>query len=98
MLNQTKVHQIKQNRKKLYEAWQKPTHAEIFDGWSNLSLRALRKTYESFNEINLFINNQSLIKEPEFIEIGSATGELYRYMKAFIQDFNTTVLMFLKLQ
>ena len=87
MLNQTKVHQIKQNRKKLYEAWQKPTHAEIFDGWSNLSLRALRKTYESFNEINLFINNQSLIKEPEFIEIGSATGELYRYMKAFYPRF-----------
>ena len=74
---------IEQNKIKMYQAWYKPIHAEFFDVWSNLSLRALRKTYESFNEVYLFKKYQPLIKEPEFLEIGCATGELYRYMKAY---------------
>jgi hypothetical protein len=47
---------IEQNKIKMYDAFQKPIHAETFDGWSYLSLKALQKIYESFNEMHLLIN------------------------------------------
>ena len=78
---------IEQNKIKMYDAFQKPIHAEAFDRQSYLSLKDLRKTYESFNEMHLFNKYQSLIKEPKFLEIGCATGELYRYMKAYFPRF-----------
>lgn len=46
---------------KYHEAWYEPRHAELFDGWSKLSSRRLRKVYESFNEVRLLIENQRSI-------------------------------------
>ena len=63
-----------------HQAWQDSTHAELFDAWANLSLPALRKTYESFNEIRLLLQHASLRPAPHFLELGCATGELYRYL------------------
>ncbi len=68
---------------KYHEAWYEPRHAELFDGWSKLSSRRLRKVYESFNEIRLLIENQRSINGEEFVEVGCATGELYRYLRYY---------------
>jgi len=72
---------------KTHEAWHQDVHAVHFDVWHKLSLRELKKTYQSFNEIRLFLENKSFIKGKTLVEIGCATGELYRYMKAFHPEF-----------
>lgn len=73
---------------KTHEAWRLDVHAEFFDAWYHLSLRELKKRCESFNEVRLFLeNNKSFIKGRKFVEIGCATGELYRYLKAFHPEF-----------
>ena len=64
-----------------HRAWQNSTHAELFDAWANLPLSALRKTYESFNEIRLLVQHESHLKGRHFLELGCATGELYRYLR-----------------
>ena len=70
-----------------HEAWHQEVHAVHFDAWYKLSTRELQKAYESVNEVRLFLENKSFIKGREFVEIGCATGELYRYMKAFHPEF-----------
>ncbi len=70
-----------------HDAWRKPIHAECFDVWADLPLRALAKTYESFNEVRLFKTYRSSIEGRTFLEIGCATGELYRYMRAYFPGF-----------
>jgi len=72
---------------KTHELWHMDIHAVSADSWSKLSLTELKKTYESYNEIRLFLENKSFIKGKKFIEIGCATGELYRYLKAFHREF-----------
>ena len=72
---------------KTHEAWQEDVHAEFFDAWYKMSLRELKKRCESFNEVRLFVENKPFIKGKEFVEIGCATGELYRYLRAFHPEF-----------
>ncbi len=72
---------------KTHEAWHEDVHAELFDAWYKLSLRELKMTFESFNEVQLFGENKPFIKGRKFVEIGCATGELYRYLKAFHPEF-----------
>jgi SAM-dependent methyltransferase len=71
-----------------YEAWKGSTHARVFDAWSKLPLRQLRKIYESFNEVRLFIENQVNIQLNDLIEIGCATGEFFRYITHFCKRFS----------
>ncbi|MCP4265466.1 MAG: class I SAM-dependent methyltransferase [Candidatus Brocadiaceae bacterium] len=68
------------NMSKFHNAWHNKIHAKYFDGWNNLSLRGLRKTYESYNEIRLFQKYKHSVIGREFVEVGCATGELYRYL------------------
>lgn len=70
-----------------HKAWLEASHTETFDKWSTLSLRGLRKNFESFNEIQLFLENQQYFKGSELLEIGCATGELFRYLKNFHPRF-----------
>lgn len=72
---------------KSHEAWLQASHTETFDKWSKLSLRRLRKSYESFNEIQMFLENQQHLKGFELVEIGCATGELHRYLKNVLPRF-----------
>lgn len=72
---------------KTHEAWHQDVHAVFFDAWSKLSLRELKKICGSFNEIRLFLDNKPFIRGRKFVEIGCATGELYRYLKAFHPEF-----------
>lgn len=73
-----------------HAAWQAPAHSETFDIWADLPVSALRKTYESFNEMRLFVHALPNIQGNEFVEVGCATGELYRYLKYFRPRFQYT--------
>ena len=71
-------------------AWQASEHSKAFDVWSKLTLGELKKTFESFNEIRLF-NNYAMASVSEsktFVEIGCATGELYRYLHHFHPEYD----------
>ncbi len=78
---------VKQDKIKICDAWNKPIHADFFDGGANLPLRMLKKSYERTNEIYLFKNNQAPIQGKSFVEVGCATGELYRYLNAYYPRF-----------
>ncbi|KPL15752.1 hypothetical protein AMJ74_00815 [candidate division WOR_3 bacterium SM1_77] len=73
---------------KLREAWQEPIHADFFDARARHSLRLLRRAYENFNEFRLFVENKEYIRGRHFVEIGCATGELYRYLCHYHPEFS----------
>lgn len=65
-------------RETLGKAWQEPEHANLFDAKAHYSLARLRRVYENFNELRLFLEHKRQIRGRTFVEIGCATGELYR--------------------
>lgn len=71
------------DRLKTHEVWHDNVHARHFNGWNNLTARGLRNTYENLNEVRLFLEYKSLLHGKTFLEVGCATGELYRYIKHF---------------
>jgi len=71
----------------LREAWQEATHADVFDARAQFSLGLLRRVYENFNEFRLFLDYKKEIGGREFLEIGCATGELYRYLQRYHPEF-----------
>lgn len=44
--------------------------------------------FEASNEILLFQQNKASLKGRDFVDIGCATGELYRYMNRYQRDFH----------
>lgn len=72
----------------LREAWQESIHADFFDARARHSLRLLRRVYENFNEFRLFLENKEYIRGSHFVEIGCATGELYRYLRRYHPEFS----------
>lgn len=72
----------------LREAWQEPIHADFFDARARHNLRLLRRVYENFNEFRLFLENKEYIRGRHFVEIGCATGELYRYLRRYHPEFS----------
>ncbi len=64
-----------------YSDWQNLLHAQVYDSRSGLSNGALVRNLESFNETRLL--NEHLANHPSgtLLEVGCATGELYRYLK-----------------
>ena len=75
-------------KEKLRRAWQEPVHADFFDARARFNVRTLRRAYENFNEFRLFLDNKKNIHGRLFIEIGCATGELYRYLNHYYPEFN----------
>ena len=73
---------------KLREAWQQPDHADLFDKRAHYNLPRLRRTYESCNEFRLFLQHKTGVKGREFVEVGCATGELYRYLRRYHREFS----------
>ena len=73
---------------KTHEAWHDRVHAQYFDTWFNLTYRGLKNTYESFNEVRLLLEYKSLLHNKKFLEVGCATGELYRYINHFHGDID----------
>lgn len=72
---------------KLRHAWQEPGHADLFDARAHYGLARLRRVYENFNEFRLFLEHKREIRGREFVEIGCATGELYRYLRRYHSEF-----------
>ncbi len=64
-----------------HRAWSEAEHADLFDYWRFMPRGTLRILYECFNEIRLL--NDVLRQHPAatVLEIGCATGELYRYLR-----------------
>ena len=71
----------------LLQAWQESEHADHLDARAGYSLRDLRYIYENFNEFRLFLQHKQELAGRDFIEIGCATGELYRYLQGCHPDF-----------
>jgi SAM-dependent methyltransferase len=71
----------------LSSSWQEPVHADFFDARAKYGLRTLRRAYENFNEFHLFLENKSDIQGRCFVEVGCATGELYRYLRGYHPEF-----------
>ena len=76
------------DQQKLREAWQEPVHADFFDGVAKVHPKALRRDYESFNESRLLLEHKRDILGRDFVEIGCATGELYRYLRQYHPEFS----------
>jgi SAM-dependent methyltransferase len=74
--------------KNLYAAWNDKTHAKYFDGGYNLNLRGLKKVYESYNEVKLFLNSKSGLLGNQLLEVGCATGEFLRYIDKYHNEFD----------
>jgi SAM-dependent methyltransferase len=73
---------------RLRKAWQESVHANFFDSRAMYNLTTLRRAYENFNEFRLFLENKSEIRGPQFLEIGCATGELFRYLRRYHPEFH----------
>ena len=76
------------SEQRLREAWHDPIHADFFDARAHYSLGRLRRIYENFNEFQLFLEYKGEIQGREFVEIGCATGELYRYLRGYHPEFS----------
>jgi len=71
---------------KTYESFHTHLHAETFDNGYNYNIRGLKKVYESFNEVKLFLEFKPSLNDKAFLEVGCATGELYRYLEHYHKD------------
>lgn len=64
-----------------YADWQNPEHVRQFDFRSSLRIRDLQWNYESLNDICLLNERMEQHRPISLLEVGCATGELYRYLK-----------------
>ena len=64
-----------------YTDWQNPQHVQRFDGRSQLDERNLVRFYEAFNDVRLLNQRGHLSHAADLLEVGCATGEMYRYLK-----------------
>jgi SAM-dependent methyltransferase len=71
-----------------YSAWSDELHARVFDYASAYPSYLLRKRYEGFNEGRLLKQHYKEIVGNSFIEVGCATGELYRYLNNNLPRFD----------
>ena len=65
-----------------YEDWQDPRHAEAFDARSRLDRRNLIRNQEGLNDVRLLNERIDRACPPTLLEVGCATGEFYRYLRA----------------
>ena len=70
------------------EAWDDQTHAEHFDFMSAEPNVILKKHYESFGEGKLLKKWKPNNGSGKLLEIGCATGELYRYIHNYRRDLD----------
>lgn len=67
----------------LYAPWQTQEHAVHFDSMFDWPDRAVRRYYESFNDIQLLCDHKTGLQNTRLVEIGCATGDLYRYITRY---------------
>ena len=65
-----------------YNPWQENLHADFFDALTDWSDSAIKCHYESFNDIQLLKSNWPRYSNRLLLEIGCATGDLFRYLSS----------------
>ena len=76
------------NAKELLSPWQEQEHAVFFDGFWDWSNAAIKRYYESLNDIQMLRRAADRIKGRRLVEIGCATGDLYRYVRRYHPVFD----------
>jgi len=64
-----------------YHDWQDERHAAAFDHYHHLDSRNLIRNFEGFNDVRLLNERLDRWRAVRLLEVGCATGELYRYLK-----------------
>lgn len=62
--------------------WQSPEHARHFDFRASFDTKNLVRSYESLNDIGLLGEGVDRSRRQTLIDVGCATGELFRYLDA----------------
>lgn len=65
-----------------HHAWKQKTHASFFDANALLTQSMLNKIYETKNEVRLLNRFKSSAGAKTLMEVGCATGEFFRYIRA----------------
>jgi SAM-dependent methyltransferase len=66
---------------KWYADWQSSAHVDHFDFRSRVSDRNLERNYDSYNDIRLLRERLVPDRDMTLLEVGCATGELFRYVR-----------------
>lgn len=64
-----------------YDDWQHQQHAVAFDGCRRLDRRNLVRWQEGLNDVRLLNERVTRDRTLSLLEVGCATGELYRYLR-----------------
>lgn len=65
------------------DPWNSPEHAKAFDFRAKMPLRMLKQDLSRFNDVQML---QRINMDGTFLEVGCATGEMYRYVHAVWPD------------
>ena len=68
-------------------AWRQPQHRAEFDLLGLHNERRVRRHWERYNEVNLFRAKANSIQGNDLLDLGCATGEFYRYVRAVLSRF-----------
>ena len=66
---------------KYLDCWQSDEHTVLFDSLSYIPTFYLKKTYSKYHEIKLLKRFLPQDDSISLLEVGCATGEIYRYFK-----------------
>lgn len=66
--------------------WSSPDHADAFDFWARFTTWELRRMFEGFNEFQMLTDVKQERNLGSLLDLGCATGELYRYLAAYHPD------------
>jgi SAM-dependent methyltransferase len=72
-----------------YAPWHETVHADFFDALQDWSDSAIRRRFEAFNDVGLLVGHKPY-RNSCLLEIGCATGDLYRYLARFHPEFDYT--------
>lgn len=64
-----------------YGDWQSEAHSVVFDGRARLGRHELIRNYECLNDVRMLKERIDPSRSLDLLEIGCATGELYRYLR-----------------
>lgn len=63
------------------DTWQEAPHARAFDNTGYYPYRHLRRYFEACNDIRLLLSLRGSLPAPSALEVGCATGELFRFLR-----------------
>ena len=64
-----------------YIGWDTDSHLKEFDFWNKRCDLDFNYTYGCFSEQQYLLESTKIIENPEIVDIGSATGTTYRFLR-----------------